>query len=225
MRPGSITKRTRKIPRSAALLLGVLVLIVISPSLSFKGGRLVAELIFDVIFMTGVYAVGLSRHRWAFAGLSAITLAVRWTELLHNGGGLDVLALGLTAIWLAYAASVIIVDLFQRSDVNSDTILGAIVTYLPVGIAFMMVFQVLELRYPGSFSGLPEGAHDHRHAMASSMMYFSLVCLTTMGYGDIAPVTDFARPLSVLEGVFGQLYLAVMIARLVGLHITRQKDG
>ena len=53
------------------------------------------------------------------------------------------------------------------------------------------------------------------------MLYFSLVCLTTMGFGDIAPLSDLARSLSVLEGVFGQLYLAVMIARLVGLHITR----
>ena len=51
------------------------------------------------------------------------------------------------------------------------------------------------------------------------MLYFSFVCITTMGYGDIVPVSDIARPLAVLEGVFGQLYLAVMIARLVGLHI------
>jgi hypothetical protein len=53
------------------------------------------------------------------------------------------------------------------------------------------------------------------------MLYFSLVCITTMGYGDIVPVAPLARSLSVIEGVFGQLYLAVMIARLVGLHISR----
>ena len=52
-------------------------------------------------------------------------------------------------------------------------------------------------------------------------MYFSLVCITTMGFGDMVPVSNLARPLVVLEGVFGQFYLAVMIARLVGLHIAR----
>ena len=55
------------------------------------------------------------------------------------------------------------------------------------------------------------------------MLYFSLVCITTMGYGDIVPVSNLARPLAVLEGVFGQLYLAVMIARLVGLHIASSR--
>ncbi len=55
-------------------------------------------------------------------------------------------------------------------------------------------------------------------------MYLSLVCITTMGFGDIVPVSDIARPLAVLEGVFGQLYLAVMIARLVGLHIAGTRN-
>jgi hypothetical protein len=57
------------------------------------------------------------------------------------------------------------------------------------------------------------------------MLYFSFVCITTMGYGDIVPLSDIARPLAVLEGVFGQLYLAVMIARLVGLHIATSRDN
>jgi hypothetical protein len=56
------------------------------------------------------------------------------------------------------------------------------------------------------------------------MMYFSLVSITTMGFGDIVPVSGLARPLVVLEGVFGQLYLAVMIARLVGLHLVSSRN-
>ncbi len=212
-----------KIPRNAALLIALLALIVVSPSLSFERGRLVAELIFDGIFIAGIYAIGMRRHGWVFTGISAVALAVRWTELLFGAGRLDVLALAVTAIWLGYAAAITIVDLFQRSEVTADTIMGAIVTYLLVGIAFMMIFQVIELQNPGSFSGLPEGAENPRHALASSMMYFSLVCLTTIGFGDIVPVSDLARPLSVLEGAFGQLYLAVMIARLVGLHISRTR--
>jgi hypothetical protein len=57
------------------------------------------------------------------------------------------------------------------------------------------------------------------------LLYFSLVSLTTVGYGDIVPVSGLARPVVVLEGVFGTLYLAVMIARLVGLHITAGIQG
>jgi hypothetical protein len=72
--------------------------------------------------------------------------------------------------------------------------------------------------HPGSFAGVPVDGTESE--IGNALLYFSLVCLTTMGYGDILPVSDLARPLAVLEGVFGTLYLAVMIARLVGLHIT-----
>ncbi|HSN84711.1 MAG TPA: ion channel [Polyangiales bacterium] len=209
-------------PRNAALLPGLLVLIVVSPSISGRGERVVIELIFNAILLAGVYAVGLRRHGWAFAALTVVTLGARWGEILF-ASRFDVLALGLTAVWLVYAASVIIASLFQRREVETDAILGAIVVYLLVGLAFMMVFQVLELTNPGSFSGLPDGVQERPKELASSMLYFSLVCLTTIGYGDIVPVSDLARPLSVLEAVFGQLYLAVMIARLVGLHIARSR--
>ncbi|MBW2404029.1 MAG: two pore domain potassium channel family protein, partial [Deltaproteobacteria bacterium] len=65
---------------------------------------------------------------------------------------------------------------------------------------------------------------SHRAELGSSMLYFSLVNITTLGYGDIVPVSKLARPLAALEGVFGQLYLAVMIARLVGLHIVHSRN-
>jgi len=105
-----------------------------------------------------------------------------------------------------------------------DTILGAVVTYLLAAVAFTMVFQIIELQNPGSFSGIPADANNHRTDLATSMMYFSLVCITTMGYGDVVPVSAIARPLAVLEGVFGQFYLAVMIARLVGLHLASSRN-
>jgi len=114
--------------------------------------------------------------------------------------------------------------LFQRRDVTADTILGAVVTYLLAAIAFTFAFEIVELLQPGSFSGIPAEARSHRAELGSSMLYFSFVCITTMGYGDIVPVSDIARPLAVLEGVFGQLYLAVMIARLVGLHIAGSRN-
>ena len=159
--------------------------------------------------------------------LTVVTLAVRWGELLSGGPQLDVGALLITVLWLIYAVSIIIGHLFQRHDVTADTILGAVVTYLLAAIAFTFAFEIVELLQAGSFSGIPDQARSHRAELGSSMLYFSFVCITTMGYGDIVPVSDIARPLAVLEGVFGQLYLAVMIARLVGLHIAsshKQED-
>ena len=218
----------RDIPRNAALLVGLLILIVVSPSIPEESSGVPFELVFDSILIAGVYSVGPGRHQWPFLALTAVTLAVRWGEQLSGMPQLDVGALFITVLWLIYAVSIIIGHLFQRRDVTVDTILGAVVAYLLAAIVFTFAFEIVELLQPGSFSGIPAEARSHRSELGSSMLYFSFVCITTMGYGDIVPVSDIARPLAVLEGVFGQLYLAVMIARLVGLHIasshSRDKD-
>ncbi len=215
--------RIRNVPKNAALLVFLLFLIAVSPSIATQGTGTLIELVFDAILLAGVHSVGAGRHRWPFLVLTVVTLAVRWGEHLSGVGYLDVGALSITVAWLVYAVSIIIGNLFQRRDVTIDTILGAIVAYLLVAVAFTLVFEIVELRHPGSFSGIPDNATDHRTELGSAMMYFSLVSITTMGYGDIVPVSGVARPLAVLEGVFGQLYLAVMIARLVGLHLVRSQ--
>jgi hypothetical protein len=216
--------RIHHIPRNAALLVTLLVLIIVSPSVPDEGAGLLVELAFDAILLAGVHSIGLGRHRWPFLVLTVVTLGVRWGEHLSGVPSLDVGALLITVVWIVYAASMIISHLFQRSDVTIDTILGAVVAYLLVAVAFTLVFEIMELQSPGSFSGIPANPGSHREELGSSMMYFSLVCITTMGYGDIVPISSLARPLAVLEGVFGQLYLAVMIARLVGLHLAGQRQ-
>lgn len=214
----------RWIPRNAALLVFLLALIILSPTVGHGFSGLVFELMFDGILLSGVYSVGPGKHRWPFLILTVIALAVRWGEQLSGAPALDVGALFITVLWLAYAIALLVGHLFQRRDVTVDTILGAIVVYLLIAVAFMVAFEILELRNPGAFSGLPENAARDRGALGSSMMYLSLVCISTMGFGDIVPVSDIARPVAVLEGVVGQLYLAVMIARLVGLHIAGASD-
>lgn len=213
-----------RIPRSAALLLTLLFLIVVAPSIRFDMPWLVVELMFDLILLSGVHSVGPGRHRWPFLVMTMVTLGARWSELLLDFSMLDVTALALTAIWLCYAISIIVTHLFRTRDVTLDTILGAVVTYLLAAVAFSVLFQIIETKFPGSFSGLPDDIGKSRGSLSSMLLYFSFVCITTMGYGDIVPASDLARPLAVLEGVFGQLYLAVMIARLVGLHLVSGRD-
>ena len=214
----------QRIPRNAALLVFLLALIVLSPSIVENVSGYVFELIFDGILIAGVHSVGPSKHRWPFLALTVAALVVRWGEHLSGVPALDVGALAITVLWLVYAIALLIGHMFQRRDVSVDTILGAVVVYLLIAVAFTLSFEIVELQNPGSFSGLPDGLADARNELGSALMYFSLVCISTMGYGDIVPLSDIARPLSVLEGVTGQLYLAVMIARLVGLHIAGALD-
>jgi hypothetical protein len=207
------------IPRNAVLLFALVLLLLLGPLIPLEQEWFVVELMFDFILLSGVYTVGRTRHHWPFMTLTVITLAVRWGELISGMSGLDLTALTLTSAWLFYAVWIIVTSLFKRTDVTVDTILAAIVTYMLIAVAFAMVFQIIELAAPDSFRGLPENIVEDRPALSNTMLYFSFVCITTMGYGDIVPTSGIAQPFAVLEGVFGQLYLAVMIARLVGLHI------
>ena len=220
-----MTRFIRRIPRNAALFVGLLLLIVVSPSFSGDTGWLFVELSFDLILLAGIYSVGLGSHRWPFMTLTVLTLGMRWAEMRLEYEALQLAAPAVSVAWLAYAIALIIAHLFQRRDVTIDTILGAMVAYLLAAVAFAVVFQVIELQSPGSFGGFPDIASEVEGRLSSTTMYFSLVCITTMGFGDIVPLSDIARPMAVIEGVFGQLYVAVLISRLVGLHIARGRDG
>ena len=105
--------------------------------------------------------------------------------------------------------------------VTLELITGTVNIYLMIGLAFAFLFGQVEHMQPGSFTGLEEQAAASESMFA--FVYFSYITLTTLGYGDITPLTPLATTLSYLEAIFGQLYLAILVARLVGLYIVRRR--
>ncbi len=105
--------------------------------------------------------------------------------------------------------------LFSERMVTADTIQGGVVVYFLSGLLWAFFYQTLFLFNPDAilFS-------DHALDEFSDMIYYSFVTMTTLGYGDITPVSRMAKNLAVLEAVWGQTYLAVLVARLVGLHLS-----
>jgi len=98
------------------------------------------------------------------------------------------------------------------SGVSASRLCGGISAYVMIGVAWGLVYLLAERVTPGSFSAGGVEPLD-----ASDLVYFSLVTLSTLGYGDIAPAAQGVRSLATLEALAGQLYLAVLVARLVGL--------
>lgn len=96
---------------------------------------------------------------------------------------------------------------------TTDVLLMAISAYLLLGGVFAVVFNVLQTAVPGSFV---DGAAPERSLVWQGMLYFSYVTLTTLGFGDVLPIHPWARSLVTLEAVLGTLFLAIVIARLVG---------
>ena len=222
----SLLPSARTTPHYGALLVVLLILIVVAPLVPAERSSYWVELFFDLVLVTGGYsAASQSRHRFPFLALTVVTLALRWTNIFTDHVGYSFGSILVSISWIAYAIALIVAALFRMRRVNTNAIFGAIVAYLLAAVAFAFVFELIELAQPGSFSGIPEGGTERE--VGDALLYFSLVCLTTLGYGDIVPVSKLARPIAVLEGAFGTLYLAVMIARLVGLHIVSEgkNDG
>jgi ion channel len=105
--------------------------------------------------------------------------------------------------------------------VNTERILAALDAYLLAGLLFGVVYWMLDQLWPGSFGGTgsPDKSLDHHRAI-----YFSFVTIATLGYGDVVPASETARGLAILEGVSGQLYLTVLVARLVSLYSQQRDD-
>lgn len=111
------------------------------------------------------------------------------------------------------------VTLFRRivapGAVDLQRLFMAASTYLVLGFSFGAMYQMVEGLHPGSFTALPDSLFPRSQAL----MYFSFMTQTTVGYGDIAPVSPVARSLTMLQATSGQLYLAILVGRLVGLYL------
>jgi fucose 4-O-acetylase-like acetyltransferase len=212
-----------KAPNFGVLLVVLCLLIVLAPLATAAGSALLVEFLFALVLLAGAYSINWQGiQRWFFLAFTALTFVARSCALLFGGSQLEIGSAAITALWMASVVIVVVRELFRRQAVTTNTILSAIVAYLLIAVAFAALYQILELSEPGSFLGIPEAATAHQ--LSNEMIYFSLVSLTTMGYGDIVPASSLARPLAALEGVFGALYLAVMIARLVGMHVASGFD-
>ena len=104
-------------------------------------------------------------------------------------------------------------------DINPNRIVGAICVYLLLGVMWSIAYSVLEYLQPGSFNGLTEFASP---VWNPDWIYFSFVTITTLGYGDILPLTQAARALAFAEAIAGQFYIAVLVAGLVSAYISIQ---
>jgi hypothetical protein len=120
------------------------------------------------------------------------------------------------------ATTVVLRDVIRSRRVTMDTVFGAASVYLLLAFCWSSVFIALETIQPGSFQLLPTGGTDGM-TLEAQLVYYSLITLTTVGYGDITPSSPQAAMLSALEGLIGQLYIAITLARLVALEISQRR--
>jgi hypothetical protein len=182
------------------------------------------ELFLAIILVGGVFIVSGSRIA-AAAMLGALVMATVGAILrIKSPSLLDLnlfagswLIMGVTLGWVVSRA------VFAAGRITYHRVMGAVLLYLTVAVIFAALFTFVGTLQPKAFAGL---AVQDSPALASNLIYFSFATLTTTGYGDVSPVHPIARSLCNLEAIFGQLYPATLLARLVTLELVdRGRSG
>ena len=221
--------------RFTFLLCGLVVMIFASPITSvLRDGqpptlfyRLLVLVGFTVILLSSLFAVsGSKRHLIVAALLSVPPVICQSIHAVRPNEQLSAFGYGFTILFLAYIIALVIRALFQQRTITADLICASLCAYLLLGVCWAFVYAFIECQMPGSFH-----MSDVHLAEAESLevsrahlgfaMYYSFVTLSTLGSGDVIPVNSISRVFSYSEAVAGQVYLAVLVARLVGLHISQ----
>jgi hypothetical protein len=201
--------------RLLVLLLGLLVL---SPLFEeFSQLRVLEGLFFTAIFIYSAYSFSRSKALVAAAVSLAVPATVLfWLQPFINAQWVEISGGLCGTAFMTIIIAAILHHIFLQQDVSADLIAGAIVAYLLMALMWALLYGVLEAAHPGSFN-LPAGTLQDQPTL---FRYFSLVTITTVGYGDITPATPAARAFANLEAVVGQLYLVILVSWLVGMYVS-----
>jgi len=202
----------------ALLLLVVFVFYPMSDLSPLKG--ILLQAFFSLVLISGALVVARSRALAALTTLIAVgTAAIGWVRLFAPSEGLIVVGVSMWIVFFALLAWVILMRVFGEGRITVHRIQGAVAVYLLLGVIWAGCYRLVVHFDRDAFS-VPSAANEG--TLMSKLVYFSFVTLTTVGYGDMTAVNPAARSLAMLEALTGQLFLAVLIARLVSLEVVHR---
>jgi len=204
------------------LLLGGLLFMLLGTSIGVEFPNLNAKIVMDTtlfgVFILGIWSLVHSKTAfivgWILAGITlCLVVAAHTTDIPL----LQHLALSAVLVFFLLSCSIAARDVLFGGPIDINRIVGAACIYLLSGALWGIVYFLISVVSPTSFNGVIGEAWNEQ---LNEFTYHSFVTLTTLGYGDVTPVTPVARTLCYLEAVLGQLYLTVLVAALVGMHIS-----
>lgn len=146
-------------------------------------------------------------------------LFLSWFNLVFPSGEHYIITAAFTTLYMIICTASIIYDVLLRAKVTLETLRGVICAYFLVSFIFAYIYVFLEFMSPGTFlidsKVIPIFSHPHYF---SDMLYFSFITLLTIGYGDIIAIKEFGRTAVVIEGIIGQFYVAILVARIVSVY-------
>lgn len=202
--------------RYSILFYTLLVTMVAAPvfaALNYRG--MLLEFFLAGNLLAAVMPVSAGKGRGILLTMMTLAWLARSATAWFDHPALSTMVLGMWTLIGLFAAAAALRFAMGAKSVDAEHLYAALSAYLLAGIFFGLFYWVLEQIWPGTFTSAGDFSR-------MSAIYFSFVTLATLGYGDIVPRTDVARGLTIVEGVGGQLFLAVMVARLVSLYAQGQ---
>lgn len=209
----------------AGFLGSLLILLVTQPLvMHLKNATVVEAVVLTLVLLSAVQAVGHS-HRvlvWS-AILSSPAVIGRWLFEVWPDQVLPEIYLVSGLLFMLFITIQLLRYILRAPRVDSEVLCAGIATYLMLGLVWSFAYTLVDWRSQGAFA--LDGVPDTHHAlMGFTSLYYSLITLTTVGYGDITPKSEMARMLATMEALTGTLFVAVLISRLVAVYSKTSPD-
>jgi voltage-gated potassium channel len=212
-------RRTVLLRTNIVLLLALILFIFIIPVIPEKG-HYFTRILLCIVVVSGLYAADFSKIAFRIlSGLGAVVILVTLLNLIMpEARRLTILAFLLNTCFFVMVTIALVAHVARARNVYGSTILCAVNSYLLLGLTMSILFLILDLLIPGSFSQV-----DSQSGMSSDFIYFGFVTLTTLGYGDITPSTLLSRSMSIFTALVGQLYLVIIMALIIGKFLSAKE--
>ena len=215
--------------RFSLLLLALICNILFAPliadlNLGATTSSISIQLAFTFLLIILVFVVGHNKNLiLLYVTIAFSALIFSWIHITNPSHQIAILSHLFSFTALTVAITLVIKESMLSEDVTMDTIAGSLCAYLLLGFAFASIYALIDIVAPTSFISSIQGKEGLINLASSDLdrIYFSFVTLLTIGYGDIVPASPPAKLTTIIEGFIGQVYLVVMIARLVGMHVSQ----
>jgi Ion channel len=220
--PRAIGFKFDPFPAAYCLISLILMLVTLPFIEDLRGGTLIEAVLTTTLLLSAIFAAGAQGKKLVFGFLLATpALIASWESYsrpelmsLEIFRGTAILFFGFVVLQLFWF-------IVRAPRVDSEVLCAGVTVYLMLGLIWSFAYTLVDWLVPNSFGFNASPAVDHRME-GFQALYFSFITLSTIGYGDIVPVSKVARLLAIVEAVLGTLYVTLFIARLVSLYTSRR---
>ncbi len=212
----------RRFGQFSALFVSIVITFALRPFLDgFVSINMLTDIFLSLTMLAAIHAVSEKMSTFAIAfAFAFLFLFFEWMTYFGYFAELRYISKIFGALYSVYITSLILLFIMRQTEITIEIIKAAMSAYFLIGLMWSFVYLAIEVLRPGSFQVASGTTLNH-----DQFIYFSFVTLTTVGYGDVTPISNGARSLAILEAVMGQFYLAVTVARLVSIHLAQRGDG